>query len=202
MSVDERLLRALHAHADTVDPEVEAALAGVRSRGRTVRRARTAAVAGCVAASVAALAGAVVWMGSTEEEPGPPAGDPTRSPVATSGPTVSAPLRGELVGEVVAPTPLAGTWTLRLDGNGTLGVQPPPALADGVADALFTADAVTFRTTLFQDGDCAQQGTGIYRWLAVGDRIEFEVVSDPCATRTAFLEESTWSVSTSTGARG
>jgi hypothetical protein len=115
---------------------------------------------------------------------------------------MGAPLRGALDGVVTTPADLAGAWALQLDGNGTMRVTPPRGYGGIVDGSVFSADAVSFRTTLFQADRCAAQGTGIYTWLAVGSRIEFRVVSDRCAERADFLESATWTMSTATGARG
>jgi hypothetical protein len=202
MSVEERLRVALQDQAMTVQPDVETALAGVHARGGAVRSRRTVLAGAGVAASVAAVVGAVVWAGPFGREAGPPAGDPTRSVVPTERPTGAVALRGVMEGVVTDPPEFAGAWSLRLNGNATLDVVAPQDYTGVVAGALYTADRSSFRTTLFQSDVCAAAGTGIYTWLAFGDRVEFTVVSDPCGARGRFFEESVWTVSTEQGPRG
>lgn len=202
MSVEERLRLALQDQAVTVQPDVETALAGVHARGGAVRSRRAALAGAGVAASVAAVVGAVVWAGPFGREAGPPAGGPTRSAVPTDRPPGVLPLRGVIEGAVTDPPELAGSWSLRLNGNATLDVVAPQDYPGVLAGALYTADRSSFRTTLFQSDVCSADGTGIYTWLAVGDRVEFTVVSDPCGDRARFFEESVWTVSTEQGPQG
>jgi hypothetical protein len=192
VSVDERLRSALRDQAQSFAPSVEAALEDVRNRGRRPRwRSATVAVAS-TAAAAAALAGAVAWLGHTGTQDGPPADEPSPSTVAVD-PT-SATLQGRITANVAAPQDLAGTWTLPLNGNGSIDVEPPTDYPGVVSGALFSTYGSTFRTTLFQTDVCAGDGSGTYRWLETGDRIEFHVTSDPCATRVRFFEESAWTL--------
>lgn len=191
MSVDDRIRSALREQADVFDPSPEIALLSVRNSGRRARWG--AASVAAAAAAVVVVAGVAGWNRLQ-----PPAGTgPADQPTSASDPaTTSPPLRGLVRGDVTKPPDLAGHWALRLNGNGSLDVEPPAAFAGELAGALFTADGDTFRTTLFQRDRCLGEGTGIYTWLAVGDRIAFEVVSDPCRARARFFEESDWTVST------
>ncbi len=192
MSVDERLRSALRDQAHSFVPSVETALEDVRSQGRRPRwRSATVAVAS-TAAVAAAVVGAVAWLGHTGPQGAPPAGGPTSATLATD-PT-SATLEGRITADVAAPQDLAGTWTLPLNGNGSIDVEPPAGYSGSVSGALFAAYGSTFRTTLFQTDVCAGDGTGTYRWLETGDRVEFHVTSDPCAARVRFFEDSAWTV--------
>lgn len=206
MSVDERLRSAFREQAEVLTPEVDDALADVRRRGRAARR-RGAALGLVAAAAAATVVGVIAGLdlggrgeGLPAGGPSSPAEDGSRSPVGPTTPTGS--LRGGLDGTVTTPRELAGAWSLQLNGNATLDVSPPADYAGTVAGALFTADGSTFRTTLFGADLCAGDGTGIYRWLAVGDRVEFEVVSEPCLARSQFFEDTDWTVSTGSRPRG
>lgn len=204
MSVDERLRAALTEQADTVAPEVDVALDLVRDRGHAIRRRGAALGLVAAAAAAAVVAGLVGWTDLGRSPRDLPAGVPSSSAPAvapTRGANPTA-LRGGLDGVVTTPAELAGRWTIRLNGNATLDVLAPEGYDGVVTGALYTADRSTFRTTVFGADLCAGEGTGIYRWLAVGERVEFEEVSDPCATRAAFFEDSVWTVSTAAGSRG
>lgn len=196
MSVDDRLRSALRDQADSFTPQSETALDRVHARGR-VERWRSAAVAMAgSAAAVATIAGAVLALDGARVGDAPPADGPTAPPSGTATSSSPAPLRGRITGDVTRPDALAGRWTVRLNGNGTIDVSPPVRFDGEVSRPWFTADGTSFRTTLFQDDFCTGAGTGIYSWLRVGDQIDFQTVSDTCAARARFLADSTWTVST------
>ena len=110
-------------------------------------------------------------------------------------------LRGTLVADIVNPPGLSGRWTVSLQGNGTMEVSPPRGY-DGIPTGLvFTADASSFRTALFSGDECSDDGTGIYDWVRVKDRIVFDAVSDSCKVRLAFLTGTPWSLSTDAASR-
>ncbi len=197
MSVDDRLRGALRDQADAFVPPVETALDRVRARGARWRSATAALVAAAAVAAIVAIGG--VW--AVAELDGQDALPPAESPMAPESPTRAAAddatsLRGPIRAEVPGPAALAGTWKLTLHGNGTMDVAPPAGYDGDVSGALFTADTASFRTTLFGRDVCRGDGTGIYSWLRVGERIEFQGVSDTCADRSAFFENSPWVVST------
>jgi hypothetical protein len=200
MSVDDRLRSALRDQADGFLPPVESALDRVHARGRR-RQSATLTLA-------ASAAGAVIvggaWAVSTvvAEDPLSPAETPTAPASPTVGTENGArPLRGQISADVGRPTGLAGTWTLTLNGNGTMDVEPPDRHEGDVSGALFTADSTSFRTRLFQHGRCRGDGTGLYTWLRVGPRIEFQEVSDTCTDRRTFFEAATWVLSTGSASR-
>lgn len=200
MSVDERLRSALREQAESFLPPVESALDTVRARGGR-RRSATVAL-GAAAAAAVALGGA--WAVS-ELPVGdvPPAAQTPTAPATTTGPAPqeASPLRGRITADVAEPAALAGTWTLTLNGNGTMDVEPPAGYEGDVSTALFTASSTSLRTSLFQESLCRDDGTGFYSWLRVGERIELHEVSDTCADRSTFFGSATWVVSTEPGRR-
>jgi hypothetical protein len=200
MSVDDRLRNALRDQADSFVPPVETALDRVRARGERWRNATVT----LAASAAAAIAIGGVW--AVSELNGQDALQPARTPTAPASPTSAAegdasPLRGTITADVAQPPALTGTWTLTLNGNGTMDVEPPADHQGDVSGALFTADTTSFRTRLFEGDRCRGDGTGFYTWLRVGRRIEFQAVSDTCADRTTFFENATWAVSTGLAAR-
>lgn len=199
MSVEDRLRSALRDQADDFLPPVESALDSVHARGR--RRQRASITLAAAAAGAVVMGGA--WTVSTllaEDRPSP-AGTPTAPASPTGGTDGAVPLRGQIRADVGRPTGLAGNWTLTLNGNGTIDVEPPVRHEGHVSGALFTADTTSFRTRLFEDDRCRGDGTGLYTWLRVGPRIEFQELSDTCADRRAFFETATWVLSTGPGSR-
>ena len=200
MSVDDRLRNALRDQAKEFVPPVETSLDRVRARGER-RRGASAALA-TSAAAVIAICGGWAVGGLTGGNDVPPA-EPLTAPASPTGVTEDSvvPLRGQISADVREPIVLFGTWTLTLNGNGTINAAPPPGYEGDLSGALFTADLASFRTTLFQADVCRGVGTGIYSWLRVRDRIEFETISDGCGDRSAFFENSTWLVSTEPASR-
>ena len=197
MSVDDRLRSALRDQADSFLPSVEGALDRVHARGRAERWRSAAVAMTSSAAAVAAIIGALALLGVPGREGTTgPVEQPTASTSGTPTDTAPTPLRGSITGDIDQPGELAGRWTVRLNGNGTMDVTPPLGYAGDVSRALFTADGTSFRTTLFQADLCRGDGTGIYDWLRVGEQVEFQVVSDTCDSRSRFFEDSAWSVST------
>jgi hypothetical protein len=196
MSVDDRLRDSLSKQADTHVPAVEDALDRLHARARR-ERWRTAGLA--VATGAAAVVAAVV-VGTTIGSGPSPSPDPVVPPPSPE--ETLAPLRGRIVGDVVRPASLSGTWTLDLAGNGTLEVTAPPRLGRSEEVAAFTVDGSSFRTTLFGAGPCRDSGTGIYEWARVGDVVTFTTLSDDCVTREQLLVRTRWSLSTEPPARG
>jgi hypothetical protein len=198
MSVDDRLRDALREQADAFVPQVELALDRVRARGRLQRwRAGSVAVAAS-AVLVAAVAGVLVALDSAPQPDAPPVGPATTSASGDATPPPQGRLRGTMAADVDQPAALAGRWTLQLNGNGTIDVSTPKDFRGEASSPFFTADTSSFRTTLFDGGTCRGTGTGIYSWLRVADRIEFQPVSDTCVARARFFADSTWRLSTRT----
>jgi hypothetical protein len=196
MSVDERLRHALRDQADAFVPQVEVALDRVHARGRRSRwRGAAVAVAGS-AAAVAGIVGALAALDESPNEDATRTDQPATSVAGTRTDTPPAPLRGTITADVDQPGVFSGRWTLRLNGNGSIDVWPPPDFSGEVSRPVFTADGGSFRTSLFGDDVCVGDGTGIYSWLRVGDQIEFQALSDSCAARARFFADSTWTVST------
>lgn len=194
MSVDDRLRSALGDQAETLSPEVERGLADVRRRGRRARPRPAVLVPAAAAAAAAAVVGTVTWVSppGTGDLPGP---GRSGSPTVLTEPEMPS-LRGSLFAEVDEPAALRGRWELRLEGNGTLVVTPPPAYPRVVSDALFSSDESTFRTTLLGLGACRGEGTGIYEWAETSARVEFSVISDRCPERIDLLQGAVWTAST------
>jgi hypothetical protein len=196
MSVDERVRGALRDQADAFVPQVEDALDRVHARGRRSRwRGAAVAVAGS-AAAVAAIVGAMAALDESPHDGATSTEQPATSVSATETDTPIPPLRGTITADVDQPVVLAGRWTLRLNGNGSIDASPPTGFGGEVSGSVFTADGSSFRTTLFGDDLCAGDGSGIYSWLRVGDQVEFQALSDTCAARSSFFADSTWTVST------
>jgi hypothetical protein len=196
MSVDERLRGALRDQANAFVPQVEDALDRVHARGRRSRWRGTALAVAGSAAAVAAIVGAMAALDESPHDGATSTEQPATSVSATETDTPIPPLRGTITADVDQPEVLAGRWTLRLNGNGSIDASPPPGFGGKVTGSVFTADGSSFRTLLFRGDVCAGDGTGIYSWLRVGEQIDFQVVSDTCAARARFLAGPEWTVST------
>lgn len=196
MSVDDRLRTALRDQADAFVPQVEESLDRVRARGRRERWRTSVVAVAASAAAAAAVVGAVMALDLSRPQEAPLVERPTASATDPVTDAPEAPLRGTITSNVERPDALAGRWSLRLNGNGSIDVSPPAGFGGDLSGSAFTADGTSFRTSLFGNGLCADDGTGIYNWLQVGDRIEFQTVSDTCAARARFFGESAWAVST------
>jgi hypothetical protein len=200
MSVDDRLRSALRDQADGFVPQVEESLDRVRARGRRERWRTSAVVVAAPVAAAAAVAAAVLAVDVPRQQDPLPVDRPTASVTDSATDAPPAPLRGTIIGAVERPDALAGRWSLELNGNGSLDVSPPAGFGGDLSGSAFTADGTSFRTSLFGRDLCAEDGTGIYSWLRVGDRIEFQTVSDTCAARARFLTQTAWAPSTGTAA--
>lgn len=200
MPVDDRLRSALRDQADGFVPQVEESLDRVRARGRRERWRTSAVVVAAPVAAAAAVAAAVLAVDAPRQEDLLPLDRPTTSVTDSATDAPTAPLRGTVIGDVERPEALAGRWSLQLNGNGSIDVSPPAGFGGDLTGLAFTADGTSFRTSLFENGLCGKHGTGIYSWLRVVDRIDFETVSDTCAARTQFFANTVWAASTGTAA--
>lgn len=179
MSVEDRLRSGMHAEADAWAPEVESSLARVRARRR---RGRRAALAGGVAALLAALAVGVGVAGQ---------GSIVGVPAASA--SVSAePLVGRFEGDVVSPARLAGRWVLQFRTDGRLDIEAPSRYRGVLSAVLFRTEADTLATTLFQEDVCSGIGVGRYTWTRTASGVRFTELDDRCSDRQEFLAETTW----------
>jgi hypothetical protein len=193
MSVDDRLRGGLAEQAGSYVPRVEEALDTVRRRGRRARWRATSLTASAGVAAAAAVVAVVVAVTRLDPTPGPAITSPP--PPSTASDPQPVPLRGTITADVRSPAALRGSWRLELRGNGEIGVLAAPSGVE-VGDAAFTADATGFRTSVFGTTACRRDGTGIYGWTLVSDRVAFTGLSDACAPRETFFTANRWSLST------
>lgn len=185
MSVDDRLRTGLAANASSLEPEVERRLSAVRARDRRRRAVRWSAGLAVAAASTAAALVLLDGPGGTPEPL-----RPVQTPSGSASPQ-SALLTGEYAGRLTGPGDLAGRWVLRFDAAGTLDVTAPAAYEGVLSGVLFEATD-DFRTNLFQQDTCVNQGLGRYSWQRSGRRLTFAVLDDPCASRVRLLDGVRW----------
>lgn len=186
MSVDHRLRTGLARNAASLEPEVERRLSAVRAQDRRRRAVRWSAGLAVAAASTAA---ALVLL----EGPGGGTPDPLRPVHTPSGSATPqrALLTGEYAGRLAGPGDLAGRWVLRFDAAGTLQVTAP-ATYDGVLSGVLFEATDEFRTNLFQQDTCVDQGLGRYAWQRSGPTLTFAVLDDPCDSRVRLLDGVRW----------
>jgi hypothetical protein len=132
---------------------------------------------------------------------------------AVIGPAVLGALRGEqrepisspsmlpIVGDyVVRLTPAdvggsgvtqaAGTWVLKLQGDGVLQLAPLRNGNLGGGTSQYQLSGKDFISTALASASC--QGVGTYTWSRSGSTLTFIVVSDPCALRVAVFSSRPW----------
>lgn len=185
MSVDERLRAGLAGNAGWLEPEVERRLSAVRARDRRRRAVRWSAGLAVAAASAAT---ALVLLDGPGGSPEPLR--PVQTPSGSATPQ-RALLTGDYAGRLTGTGDLAGRWVLRFDAAGTLDVTAPSKY-DGVLSGVLYEATDEFRTNLFQQDTCVDQGLGSYRWQRSGRTLTFAVLDDPCVSRVRLLDGVRW----------
>src|SRR5512145_1911883 len=147
MSVERRLREGFARNANSLDPWTEQRLERVLGRHRRRVRIRWAA-SGLVAA--AALAAVVMFGPRLLDVMGTP------EPAAPSTPRVVQELSGVFATTVQDDTAvvrdhgLAGSWSMRLNADGTMVVDAPASYGGVLSGALFEVTADGFRTSVFE----------------------------------------------------
>lgn len=174
---------AMHPGGDT---DALLRLSAATARGRRIRRRhRRLAGAAVVLAVVAVPAVTVVTLRAVNgDRPAAVApADPTR-------------LLGTFTTEVTptrtADRSLAGSWTLTLHGDGTIGVKPPSRYHGVVSGSDFQAAGDTIRLNLFVQDLCSAAPVGRYRWIRDELGLHFTVLTDGCAARRLVLTSAVW----------
>lgn len=190
MSLDQRLRGALRRSALVVDPDVKRELWAVRRMTRRVVLRRRVATALLV---TGVLAVAVLV--------GPYMPDVIRSQrqVLATNPSPSALVgayEADLTGVdgALAARGLAGSWTLTLNGDGSILWNPPPGsgVAEGLPRDTYQVTGATVVTNLFVSVLCQGTGVGSYSWSRSGGTLAFVAVRDDCELRRLVLTSVPW----------
>jgi hypothetical protein len=190
MSAEDRVREQLEQSVRGIDPDAGAALERVSHRGRRRRR-----IAGMLKVSVAA--GLVVLIAVTvpkiitfERTPQRPATSPSVSASAkiagTYGATI-APAPGAVTGEH-----MAGTWTLRLAPDGSVGLKSPPGFLGATSGTVYRLVGGQFQTNAFANDLCPMRAPGTYLWNKGGSLLHFTLVRDPCHVRALLFTDRPW----------
>ena len=190
MSLDRRLRDALQRSSSVIDPDVGRNLATVRRRTRrlVIRQRVTSAL--LATAMVAAVVVAGPWLldviGSQRQ---PPAARPSPSTLIGSYQVDLTSTNGQL-----AARGLAGSWTLTLNGDGSILWNAPPGagVTEGLPRDTYQVTGTQLVTNLFQASLCRGSGVGSYSWTRSGEALMMVAVSDGCELRRTILTSSPW----------
>ena len=190
MSLDRRLRDALQRSSVVVDPDVGCNLATVRrwTRRLVIRQRVTCALLAAAMVAVVVVAGPWVLdvIGSQRETP---AARP--SPSALVG-SYQVDLSG--ADSRLAARGLAGSWTLTLNGDGSILWNAPPGagVTEGLPRDTYQVTGTQLVTNLFQPNLCRGSGVGSYSWTRSGGTLTLVAVSDGCELRRAILTSAPW----------
>jgi hypothetical protein len=92
---------------------------------------------------------------------------------------------------VVRANGLVGTWQIRIDAQGRMGLFAPRPFGSRTSWPL-DLSASELRTRAFGGSLCAGLPSGTYHWSIVSDFLLVSFVSDPCDARVWLLTHSPW----------
>jgi hypothetical protein len=188
MSIDHRLREGLDRAMSTIDADVDGYLDQARRLGRRralVRRTVTAVAAAAVVVFGAFAVSAVLDLRSQRHEPAS-----TPSPLPITGNYVSTISRQEATS--VGDPRAAGTWVLRVRGDGVLELASLKNADLGGGSSQYQLTGREMLTTALASTTCT--GVGRYTWSRNDSTLSFVVVSDPCALRVAVFSSHPWNV--------
>jgi hypothetical protein len=84
----------------------------------------------------------------------------------------------------------AGTWVLKLQGDGVLQLAPLRNGNLGGGPSQFQLTGSGFITTALAGAACP--GVGTYTWFRSGSTLTFSLVTDPCPLRVAIFSSHPW----------
>ena len=157
------------------------------------RSASVFAVAAAIAVLVIAGPGTLRWIDGLRTNTPAGASDPT--PSVTVG---GAPIAGSY--SVAIPDApgairrerMAGSWTLRLEPDGTVLVSSPPSFTASITGIVFDLAGISCRTNAFVTDLCSNDGPGLYRWNRTRGSLSFTVIADTCDARVALFSTKSW----------
>lgn len=173
-----------------IDPEIGTVLERVARRGRRRRRlavaVKVSAAASLIALVVIAGPSVLDLLRTSPERPSSPV-----SPYSVIAGTYRTTIAAEP--GVVTQAGMAGRWTLRLDPDGSLGLEPPPSFQAEASGVSYRVVSGEFQTNAFPNDLChAQSLPGRYHWSLTNGRLRFTVVEDPCGARAILFAGQRW----------
>jgi hypothetical protein len=187
MSIDSRLREGLQRSMSTITTDPEECLPHTRRQGRRrviIRRAFTSVAVTAVIVVAAMIAPAV--LGALRGERHEPISSP--SMLSIVGNYVVRLTPSDVGGSGVPQS--AGTWVLKLQGDGVLQLAPLRNGNLGGGTSQYQLSGNDFITTALASASC--QGVGTYTWSRSGSAVTFIVVSDSCALRVAVFSSRPW----------
>ena len=187
MSIDSRLREGLQRSMSAIATDPEDHLERARRKGRTrvvIRRTLTSLGVAAVVVLAAVIGPAV--LGALRGEQREPISSPSMLPIV--GDYVVRLTPADVGGSGV--TQAAGTWVLKLQGDGVLQLAPLRNGNLGGGTSQYQLSGKDFISTALASASC--QGVGTYTWSRSGSTLTFIVVSDPCALRVAVFSSRPW----------
>jgi hypothetical protein len=187
MSIDSRLREGLQRSMSAIATDPDEHLEDTRRQGRkrvVIRRALTSVSVAAVVV-IAAIIGPAV-LGALRGEKREPVSSPSILPIVGDYVVRLTPAD---VGGSGAPQ-AAGTWVLKLQGDGVLQLAPLQNGNLGGGASQFQLTGSGFITTALAGATCP--GVGSYMWSRSGPTLTFFLVTDPCPLRVAIFSSHPW----------
>ena len=183
MPTDRDLHNGFDRAASQVEPDVQRHLHQTLRHGRRrILVRRTVRVTTVVAAmALIVTAGPVALRelrGSRADAPG---GTPSQTaPSSTDGSAIAGTYTIEVPDApgVIREQGMAGSWTLRLEPDGTVLLTSPTSFAGSTTGIVFELTGDEFRTNAFVTDLCGNEPPGLYRWERAGTSLRFTTVAD------------------------
>ena len=187
MSIDTRLREGLQRSMSAIAADPEEHLEHARRQGHTrvvIRRAVTSVAVAAVLVAVA-LAGPAV-LDAVRSQRREPIATPPALPIVGN---YTVRITATDAGAIGVPE-AAGTWLLKLQGDGVLELAPLQGGNPGGGPSQYQLAGNDFITSALASASC--QGVGTYTWSRSGSTLAFTVVSDSCTLRVAVFSLGAW----------
>jgi hypothetical protein len=187
MSIDSRVREGLQRSMSAIATDPEEHLEHARRHGRrrvVIRRAMTAVTVAASLVAVALVGPAV--LDAVRSQRREPVTTPHALPIVDN---YMVRISSTDAGGIGVPQ-AAGTWLLKLQGDGILQLAPLRDGNLGGGSSQYQLSGNGFISTALASASCP--GVGSYRWFRSGSTLTFILVSDPCALRVAIFSSHPW----------